>query len=57
MSINWMDKFETAYIEEMKAWINEVDSGVTNPDLATHIDALRANEGAELGVSTMGKIN
>ena len=49
MEINWMKKFEQAYIDELKAWIAEIETGVVNTNFATHRDALIANETAQLG--------
>ena len=49
MEINWMKKFEQAYIDELKAWIAEIETGVINTNFATHRDALIANETAQLG--------
>ena len=53
MEINWMKKFEQSYINELLAWVGEVESGVVHPDLATHKDALIANESAALGVASI----
>jgi hypothetical protein len=53
MEINWMKKFEQAYINELGAWIKELATGEVNPNLATHRDALIANETAQLGVDKL----
>lgn len=53
MATNWMVRFEPSYIEELKAWIEEVKTGVSNPDLATVEDALIANEVCALGISSI----
>ena len=53
MANNWMVRFEPAYIEELKAWIQEVKTGIVNPDLATVEDALIANEMCALGISSI----
>ncbi len=53
MAENWMSRFEKSYIEELKAWVNSVESGVMNSDLATVKDALAANEACQLGVASI----
>jgi len=53
MAENWMTRFEPAYIEELKAWIEEVKTGVINTDLATAEDALIANEVCALGIASI----
>ena len=50
---NWMSRFEQSYIEELRAWINSLETGVVNPDLATVKDALAANEACQLGVASI----
>ena len=52
MAENWMTRFEPSYIEELKAWIEEVKTGVINTDLATVEDALIANEVCALGIAS-----
>jgi myo-inositol 2-dehydrogenase/D-chiro-inositol 1-dehydrogenase len=52
MEINWMKKFEQAYINELQAWADELETGVVNNNFATHKDALIANETAQLGVNS-----
>ena len=44
-----MKKFEQAYINELRAWIQELETGVANTNFATHKDALIANETAQMG--------
>jgi len=53
MAENWMTRFEPSYIEELKAWIEEVKTGVINTDLATVEDALIANEVCALGIASI----
>lgn len=53
MAKNWMVRFESSYIEELKAWIEEVETGVLNSDLATVDDALIANEVCALGIASI----
>jgi myo-inositol 2-dehydrogenase/D-chiro-inositol 1-dehydrogenase len=53
MAENWMTRFEPSYIEELKAWIEEVKTGVVNTDLATVEDALIANEVCALGLASI----
>ena len=53
MAENWMSRFELSYIEELKAWVNSIESGKMNPDLATVKDALAANEACQLGVASI----
>ena len=48
-----MSRFEQSYIEELRAWINSLETGVVNPDLATVKDALAANEACQLGVASI----
>jgi len=55
MATNWMVRFEPSYIEELKAWIQEVKTGTLNPDLATVEDALIANEVCALGLASLAK--
>ncbi len=51
--LNWMKKFERSYINELRAWVKEIETGVVNPDLATHKDALTANESAAMGAASI----
>jgi myo-inositol 2-dehydrogenase/D-chiro-inositol 1-dehydrogenase len=53
MAENWMTRFEPSYIEELKAWIEEVKTGTINTDLATVEDALIANEVCALGIASI----
>ena len=53
MEPNWMKKFEPGYINELKAWIKEIETGVPNPDFATHKDALIANQVAAMGAASI----
>lgn len=53
MAENWMTRFEQAYINELKAWINSIQSGVSNNDLACAHDALAANEACALGIASI----
>lgn len=53
MAENWMTRFEPSYIEELRAWIKEISSGVVNPDLATVEDALIANEICAMGLASI----
>ena len=53
MAENWMTRFEPSYIEELKAWVKEISSGVINPDLATVEDALIANEICAMGLASI----
>lgn len=53
MAENWMVRFEQSYIEELRAWVSSVDTGVANKDLATVEDALAANEVCALGVASI----
>lgn len=53
MAENWMTRFEPSYIEELKAWVEEVKTGVINTDLATVEDALVANEVCALGIASI----
>jgi myo-inositol 2-dehydrogenase/D-chiro-inositol 1-dehydrogenase len=55
MAANWMVRFEPSYIEELKAWIQEVKTGTLNPDLATVEDALIANEVCAMGLASLAK--
>jgi len=53
MAENWMTRFENSYIEEVKAWVKSVTSGVAHRDLADVNDALAANEACQLGVESI----
>jgi len=53
MAENWMSRFENSYIEEVKAWVQSVTSGVNHPDLADVNDALAANEACQLGIESI----
>ena len=53
MAENWMPRFEQSYIEELRAWVAAVETGVVNKDLATVDDALAANEVCALGVASI----
>ena len=53
MDENWIPRFRTSYIEELKAWVETVSTGVTNLDLATANDALAANEVCALGLDSI----
>lgn len=53
MEENWIPRFKTSYIEELRAWINSIESGVIDKDLATVADALAANEVCALGVASI----
>ena len=53
MAENWMSRFEVSYIEEVKGWVGAINSGKSNPDLATVADALAANEACQLGVDSI----
>jgi len=53
MAENWMKRFEASYIEEVKAWVHAINSGIRNPDLATVSDALAANVACQLGVDSI----
>jgi len=48
-----MTRFEPSYIEELKAWVTEVKTGVINTDLSTVEDALIANEVCALGLASI----
>ncbi len=53
MEENWIPRFKNSYIEELRAWIKAISTGVTNADLATVDDALAANEVCALGVASI----
>lgn len=53
MDENWIPRFRTSYIEELKAWVETISTGVANLDLATVDDALAANEVCALGVASI----
>ena len=53
MAQNWMTRFETSYIEEVRAWVKALTTGVPNKDLANVDDALAANEACQLGVASI----
>jgi len=53
MAENWMTRFTQSYIEELRAWVSSLASGIPNPDLATYKDALIANEVCAMGVASI----
>lgn len=53
MAENWMPRFEQSYIEELRAWVNSIKTGIIDPDLAFVDDALAANEACALGVASI----
>lgn len=53
MDENWIPRFRISYIEELKAWVKTISTGVANSDLATVDDALAANEVCALGVASI----
>lgn len=53
MDENWIPRFKTAYVEELRAWVETIASGKPNADLATVEDALAANEACQLGVESI----
>jgi len=53
MAEDWMTRFKLSYIEELKAWISGIQTGVPNLDLANYADALAANEACALGVASI----
>ena len=53
MDENWIPRFRTSYVEELKAWVATISTGISNPDLATVEDALAANEVCALGVASI----
>jgi myo-inositol 2-dehydrogenase / D-chiro-inositol 1-dehydrogenase len=53
MDKNWIPRFEKAYIEELRAWVTAITTGVDNPDLARAEDALKAAEACQLGVASL----
>ena len=50
---NWMPRFEDAYIQELIAWTGFLSTGQVNPDLATAVDALKANQACALGLASI----
>ena len=53
MADNWMPRFTDAYINELKAWILGIQTGLNNPDLASAEDALAANRACALGIASI----
>lgn len=53
MEENWIPRFTQSYIEELRAWVGTITSGIVNSDLATVEDALAANEVCALGVASI----
>jgi myo-inositol 2-dehydrogenase/D-chiro-inositol 1-dehydrogenase len=53
MEENWIPRFTRSYIEELRAWINSIETGVPNKDLANVEDALAANEVCALGIQSI----
>lgn len=50
---NWMSRFETAYIHELRAWIESIKSRKLDPNLATVDDGVAASIACELGVASL----
>jgi len=53
MAENWMTRFTQSYIEELRAWVSSLATGIPNSDLATYKDALIANEVCAMGVASI----
>ena len=53
MEENWIPRFTQSYVEELRAWVGTITSGIVNSDLATVEDALAANEVCALGVASI----
>lgn len=50
---NWIPRSRDAYIQELKAWVISVNSGVTHPDLASVEDALAATSACFLAIDSL----
>lgn len=53
MEENWIPRFKDSYIQELRAWVQAISTGVINTDLATVDDALAANEVCALGIASI----
>lgn len=53
MEENWIPRFRDSYIEELRAWVETITTGIGNSDLASVDDALAANEVCALGVASI----
>ena len=53
MEENWIPRFRLSYIEELRAWVKSVTTGVNDQDLATVSDALAANEVCALAIEAI----
>jgi myo-inositol 2-dehydrogenase/D-chiro-inositol 1-dehydrogenase len=53
MDLNWMNKFENAYIAELNAWVKQTITGDINADLASHEDALRAQLVSDMAIKSI----
>ncbi len=53
LGINWMERFEDAYIYEARAWIDSIKNRKLNPDLATVDDGVAAAVACELGLASL----
>lgn len=50
---NWIPRSRDAYIQELKAWVISVNSGVTHPDLASVDDAFAATAACFLAIDSL----
>lgn len=50
---NWIPRSRDAYIQELKAWVISVNSGVTHPDLASVDDAYEATAACFLAIDSL----
>ena len=50
---NWIPRSRDAYIQELKAWVISVNSGVTHPDLASVDDAYQATAACFLAIDSL----
>jgi myo-inositol 2-dehydrogenase/D-chiro-inositol 1-dehydrogenase len=50
---NWIPRSREAYIQELKAWVISVNSGVTHPDLASVDDAFAATSACFLAIDSL----
>lgn len=50
---NWIPRSRDAYIQELKAWVISVNSGVTHPDLASVDDAFAATAACYLALDSL----
>ncbi len=50
---DWIGRFKQAYIDELRAWVASIKSGVLDSNLATPNDGLAASIACEIGIASL----